>query len=83
MWQQRVENPESGSRFPVTVHGMLASDHDTEKASREKYQRDNKKINLYYIYIRKKSILLFSIYFAYNKSKQRCFWRFTAVKCEQ
>ena len=47
MRQQRMENPESRSRFQVTVHGMLASDHDTEKASREKYQRDNKKINFY------------------------------------
>ena len=37
--QQRMENPESRSRFQVTVHGMLASDHDTEKTSRKKYQR--------------------------------------------
>ena len=43
MRQQRMENPESRSRFQVTVHGMFASDHDTEKASGKKYQRDSQR----------------------------------------
>lgn len=45
-----MEDPQGRSGLPTGVYGMLTSDHDTEKTSGEKYQRDKKRMIKFLLY---------------------------------